>query len=50
VPGLFAKQCVPAGKWCKSTAFRQFRTPERKAAPAASARGDLAGGRDRPGV
>lgn len=22
VPGLFAKQCVPAGKWCKSTAFR----------------------------
>ncbi len=21
-PGLFAKQCVPAGKWCKSTAFR----------------------------
>ena len=27
-----------------------FRTPERKAAPAASARGDLAGGRDRPGV
>jgi len=22
-PGLFAKQCVPSGKWCKSTAFRQ---------------------------
>jgi hypothetical protein len=22
VPGLFAKQCVPPGKWCKSTAFR----------------------------
>ncbi len=21
-PGLFAKQCVPSGKWCKSTAFR----------------------------
>ena len=50
VPGLFAKQCVPAGKWCKSTAFRQFQTPERTAAPAASVRGDLAGGRDRPGV
>ena len=23
-PGLFAKQCVPLGKWCKSTAFRQL--------------------------
>ena len=23
-PGLFAKQCVPFGKWCKSTAFRQL--------------------------
>jgi hypothetical protein len=22
-PGLFAKQCLPSGKWCKSTAFRQ---------------------------
>ncbi len=21
-PGLFAKQCVPSGKWCESTAFR----------------------------
>ena len=21
-PGLFAKQCVPSGKWCKPTAFR----------------------------
>jgi hypothetical protein len=23
-PGLFAKQCVPSGKWRKSTAFRHF--------------------------
>ena len=22
-PGLFAKQCVPSGMWCDSTAFRQ---------------------------
>ena len=21
-PGLFAKRCVPSGKWCESTAFR----------------------------
>ena len=24
-PGLFARQCVPPGKWCESTAFRNFR-------------------------
>jgi hypothetical protein len=24
VSGLGANECVPAGKWCKSTAFRQF--------------------------
>jgi len=23
-PGLFAKQCVPSGKWSMSTAFRHF--------------------------
>ena len=23
-PGLGANECVPPGKWCKSTAFRQF--------------------------
>jgi hypothetical protein len=23
-PGLFAKKCVPSGKWRKSTAFRHF--------------------------
>ena len=23
-PGLGANECVPSGKWCKSTAFRQF--------------------------
>ena len=25
-PGLGANECVPSGKWCKSTAFRQFFT------------------------
>src|SRR5207249_1516181 len=23
-PGLGANECVPSGKWCESTAFRQF--------------------------
>jgi hypothetical protein len=26
VPGLGANECVPSGKWCKSTAFRQLLT------------------------
>ena len=29
-PDLFAKQCVPKGKWCKSTAFRQFEDSARQ--------------------
>src|SRR5437660_9408655 len=27
-PGLFAKQCVPSGMWCNSTAFRHARVAQ----------------------
>src|SRR5213594_1315041 len=30
-PGLGANECVPPGKWCKSTAFRHFWTAARTA-------------------
>jgi hypothetical protein len=26
VPGFVANECVPSGKWCKSTTFRFFAT------------------------
>ena len=31
-PGLFAKQCVPSGMWCNSTAFRHARVAQREPA------------------
>jgi hypothetical protein len=27
-PGLGANECVPSGKWCKSTTFRQLYVPK----------------------
>jgi len=29
-PGLGANECVPSGKWCESTAFRQSLVAVRK--------------------
>src|SRR5207247_8932146 len=31
-PGLGATECVPSGKWCKSTAFRHARVVQREPA------------------
>src|SRR6185295_6513397 len=31
-PGLGANECVPSGKWCKSTAFRHARVAQREPA------------------
>src|SRR5439155_18084366 len=31
-PGLGANECVPSGKWCKSTAFRHARVVQREPA------------------
>ena len=30
-PGLGANECVPPGKWCKSTAFRAFAGDHKRA-------------------
>jgi hypothetical protein len=32
VPGLGANECVPPGKWCKSTTFRHARVAQREQA------------------